>query len=498
MRNALKTLSLTAAAAGCVLHAAGQAGDGCVNPVGGGEFVTVQFGTPRYVNGGSGWRLRAQRCVELTDCNRTCWSPSGFVRGTSCVNDEYFLLTGDYFSCQPSVLRIASCVNGATGGDIYRLFGPSPGGANACREQREEAIRRLIRNRKKTASIGVRGRGVDAQPLFAFALSPGETGAWSRLGTDPLGFLVDGPTGTGSTLVGTSTGEFTILNGSEADEGTYVFSVSENGGPFIPAWEVRAFYARDLPNITHAPRSQEACEGSTTSFRVEASNAHGYQWTWNGNVLEDGILPSSGGADVLVAGATTGELTLIGVTPEAAGELVCDVFGPGGDNSRDAETFPFLLDVSTNTVAPSIVTEPPAITIVQAGGDAEIVLEAMPATPDAFVSYQWRKDGTPIFGDGRVFGTNFPNLLIENVELSDAGVYDCVVTQACGTVTSMPAVLTVSCPADTNGDGQVSPADFTAWVLAYNSQSPACDQNGDELCTPADFTAWVLNFNAGC
>ena len=54
------------------------------------------------------------------------------------------------------------------------------------------------------------------------------------------------------------------------------------------------------------------------------------------------------------------------------------------------------------------------------------------------------------------------------------------------------------CPADANGDGLVSPADFNAWVIAFNTNAPECDQNGDGLCTPADFNAWVLNFNAGC
>ena len=55
-----------------------------------------------------------------------------------------------------------------------------------------------------------------------------------------------------------------------------------------------------------------------------------------------------------------------------------------------------------------------------------------------------------------------------------------------------------TCAADTNGDGVLSPADFTAWVAAFNAQSAACDQNGDGSCTPADFTAWVANYNAGC
>ncbi|MEL7484194.1 MAG: GC-type dockerin domain-anchored protein, partial [Planctomycetota bacterium] len=54
------------------------------------------------------------------------------------------------------------------------------------------------------------------------------------------------------------------------------------------------------------------------------------------------------------------------------------------------------------------------------------------------------------------------------------------------------------CVGDTNGDGALTPADFNAWVAAFNSQSPACDQNDDGLCNPADFNAWIQNFNAGC
>ncbi|MCB9836736.1 MAG: hypothetical protein H6808_08445 [Phycisphaera sp.] len=55
-----------------------------------------------------------------------------------------------------------------------------------------------------------------------------------------------------------------------------------------------------------------------------------------------------------------------------------------------------------------------------------------------------------------------------------------------------------TCLADTNGDGMVTPADFSAWVAAFNTQTPECDQNGDGSCTPADFSAWVANYNAGC
>lgn len=54
------------------------------------------------------------------------------------------------------------------------------------------------------------------------------------------------------------------------------------------------------------------------------------------------------------------------------------------------------------------------------------------------------------------------------------------------------------CLPDTNGDGAVTPADFSAWIAAFNAMAPACDQNGDGACTPADFSAWVGNYNAGC
>jgi len=73
-----------------------------------------------------------------------------------------------------------------------------------------------------------------------------------------------------------------------------------------------------------------------------------------------------------------------------------------------------------------------------------------------------------------------------------------------GTGTPIPAsglaALTpcTPCLADVNGDGMLTPTDFTAWINAFNNNLPECDQNGDGACTPTDFTAWIANFNAGC
>ncbi len=49
---------------------------------------------------------------------------------------------------------------------------------------------------------------------------------------------------------------------------------------------------------------------------------------------------------------------------------------------------------------------------------------------------------------------------------------------------------------DVNSDGQCSPTDFSAWVGAFNAQTPNCDTNKDGACTPTDFSAWVGAYNA--
>lgn len=54
------------------------------------------------------------------------------------------------------------------------------------------------------------------------------------------------------------------------------------------------------------------------------------------------------------------------------------------------------------------------------------------------------------------------------------------------------------CPADTNLDGTLSPADFNAWIIAFNTGSIVADQNDDHLITPSDFNGWILNYNRGC
>lgn len=67
-----------------------------------------------------------------------------------------------------------------------------------------------------------------------------------------------------------------------------------------------------------------------------------------------------------------------------------------------------------------------------------------------------------------------------------------------GSVYWFDLACTSVCVADVNGDGSLTPADFTAWIDAFHNQTSACDQNDDSVCTPTDFSAWMGNYNTGC
>lgn len=84
------------------------------------------------------------------------------------------------------------------------------------------------------------------------------------------------------------------------------------------------------------------------------------------------------------------------------------------------------------SLSPMILVQPANVT-VNAGNAAVMTISAKGAGP---LSYQWKRNG------GNV-GTNNPNLIINNVQSSQAGSYTCVVTNGSGSVTSSPATLTV-------------------------------------------------------
>jgi hypothetical protein len=74
------------------------------------------------------------------------------------------------------------------------------------------------------------------------------------------------------------------------------------------------------------------------------------------------------------------------------------------------------------------------------------------------LTYQWRRNGVALVDGGSISGAQTPTLTINPVVVGDAGNYDVVVTNACGTVTSTIGVLTID-PTDSDGDGSPNCSD---------------------------------------
>jgi hypothetical protein len=94
--------------------------------------------------------------------------------------------------------------------------------------------------------------------------------------------------------------------------------------------------------------------------------------------------------------------------------------------------------------------------------------------------YRWRKAGTPIFNGTPISGTGTPNLVFNTIRVQDAGVYDVVITDACGKrIQSDPITLVVTSAGDTDGDGIPDANDNCPTVFNVNQQNSDSDTLGD-------------------
>lgn len=91
---------------------------------------------------------------------------------------------------------------------------------------------------------------------------------------------------------------------------------------------------------------------------------------------------------------------------------------------------------------PTVVT-PPMNRSVPSGSSVSFTVTA--AGTDPFV-YQWRRNGQKLASDSRITGTNSHVLSLNPALLDDAGNYDCLISNTCGSITSASALLTITCP----------------------------------------------------
>ncbi|GDY00114.1 hypothetical protein LBMAG48_25170 [Phycisphaerae bacterium] len=294
--------------------------------------------------------------------------------------------------------------------------------------------------RIKTVPVvgGVRGFLPGTVQLFRWGL-PTEQYRWRKAETSAL--IVNGSQPSGSFVTGANSAAMTITSIDTPDAGLYVLEASTNGGgTYAMVDAVRVYVDRPVPNIVSMPQDREACLGGSTDFLVIANEPSGvpatYRWYRNGVPITDGVQGGLG----TVTGATTPMLTISNLEAGAAGNYSCHIITSAYVNN----TFDAALTISNNATPP-VVLAPPQSIAVDAGQSAYMIADVDVATGQV-PSFQWRKNGLPIYDDGRIEGTQTEQLLFNAAAMSDVGTYDCIVTRGCATTITAAATLNVSMP----------------------------------------------------
>lgn len=211
-----------------------------------------------------------------------------------------------------------------------------------------------------------------------------------------------------------------------------------------------------LPSIIDDPQDAEVCAGAAVSFTVTADGEGPlrYQWRRNG---------------ISIFGADDSSYTIDPVGVGAAADYSVVVSNPCGSVESG---------IATLTVhAGASITVHPQSTAVCEDGSVTLWVVASGFGP---LDYQWRKDGADLPGE------ESNTLVIDPVTTGDAGDYDVVVTDDCGSVTSNAATVTVRVapsivthPDDVDACvGQGNPVEFEVVATGSGPLSYQWYQNG--------------------
>lgn len=173
------------------------------------------------------------------------------------------------------------------------------------------------------------------------------------------------------------------------------------------------------PEITQQPTNQAACEGGSVTFTVSAAGPGELSYQWRKN-------------DIDISGATDTEYTVDPVSEGDAGAYDVVVANVCGSVTSDDATL-MILEGPT-------ITEHPADQDVCEGDSVSFSVDA---TGTGDLTYQWKRDGDPLFDGGSVSGATTATLMLDPVNDNHAGVYSCEMTDECGSVESDDATLTV-------------------------------------------------------
>ncbi len=216
----------------------------------------------------------------------------------------------------------------------------------------------------------------------------------------------------GVAIPGATQSVLTISNATTADSGSYTV-VLDNGCGTITS-NAATVSVLTGPVITQGPVNDMPCAGTQVILSVQATSPSplSYQWRRNG---------------VVIAGLDSPILTIPNALVTDSGIFDVTV----SDVCSSTTSQPALIQI---TAPPAIAAQPLPVTSYP-GVPASISVSAASTVP---VTYQWRQNGTPIPGATQ------PAYVIGRLVPADAGMYDVVVTNSCGSVTSQAVPLSVT------------------------------------------------------
>lgn len=203
-----------------------------------------------------------------------------------------------------------------------------------------------------------------------------------------------------------------------ADNGaTVMVTVANTAGSVRASARLAVAPMPVAPTITTQPQSLTVVAGAAASFSVAATGSEpmSFQWFLNGTAI---------------AGATAATHAIAAAGTADAGRYSVQVRNAAGQAASEEAT----LAVQPAAQAPAI-TQQPQNTAVTAGGRVSLSVVAQGTGP---LAYAWQKDGVAIPGATEATFAKEP------VDTADAGAYRVTVVNTAGSVTSAPAVVTVT------------------------------------------------------